>query len=78
MPLDLFKIRNKLEPQKGLALISEPLSKDDYFGRSVILLTEHSLESGTVGFVLNKRTEYLLSDLIPEIKAENRIIHRCR
>lgn len=69
MTIDLFKIENSIEPQKGLALISEPLSDDNYFGRSVVLLTEHGNE-GSVGFVLNKKTEYILSDLIKDLDSE--------
>ena len=67
MTLDLLKIENKLEPQKGYALISDPLSDDDYFGHSVVLLTEHGTE-GSVGFVLNKETVYILPELIKEIE----------
>lgn len=70
--MDLFKIKNELKPQKGLSLISEPLSNDDYFGRSVILLTEHS-DKGSVGFVLNKKTDYILSDLFEDFSAENMV-----
>ena len=69
MSLDLFKIENELEPKQGLALISEPLSDDDYFARSVVLLTEHG-EKGSVGFVLNKESEFVLADLVPELDCE--------
>ncbi len=72
MSLDFFKIDNEIEPEKGLALISEPLSDDDYFGHSVVLLTEHS-SKGSVGFVLNKETEYLLSDLIKDINSDFKV-----
>lgn len=69
MSLDLFKIENELAPQKGLSLIAEPLTDDDYFGRSVVLLAEHGLE-GSVGFVLNKKTNYLLSDLVENLESD--------
>ena len=69
MSLDFFKIDNEIEPQKGLALISEPLSDDDYFARSVVLLTEHNSE-GSVGFVLNKETKYVLSDLVKDLDSD--------
>ena len=72
MTLDFFKIENELEAKKGLALISEPLSDDNYFGRSVVLLTEHSKE-GSVGFVLNKESEYFLYNLIPDLDAEFKV-----
>jgi len=70
--LDFFKIENELEPKAGLALISEPLSDDNYFGRSVVLITEHSKE-GSVGFVLNKESEYVVSDLISELDCEFKV-----
>jgi len=63
---DLFKIDNEIEPKTGFALISEPFTDDDYFGRSVVFLTEHS-KNGTLGFVLNKETEYILSDLVEDL-----------
>ncbi len=60
-----------IEPQKGLLLVAEvALTGDISFGRSVIYITEHSATTGTVGFVLNKRTSYKLSDLIPGIKTD--------
>ncbi len=72
MTLDLFRIKNKLEPQRGLALISDPLSDDDYFGRSVVLLCEHG-DEGSVGFVLNKETNYVLPDLIKEFDKDFKV-----
>ena len=72
MTLDFFKIENTKDPQKGLVLISEPLSDDDYFSRSVVLLTEHTSE-GSIGFVLNKTTDYVLSDLIPELDSNLKV-----
>lgn len=73
MSLDIFNIENELEPQQGHVLISEPLTEDDYFGQSVVLITEHSEVEGTVGFVLNKDSEYTLSDIIPTINADNKV-----
>ena len=46
-------------------LISEPTLADSYFKRSVIVLTEHG-ENGSVGFILNKKTEMKLSQAIEE------------
>jgi putative transcriptional regulator len=42
-----------LKPTKGRLLISVPFMNDFYFGRSVVLLTEHN-EEGSIGFILNK------------------------
>lgn len=52
---------------KGKLLIAEPsILTDKEFNRSVIYITEHSHE-GSIGFILNKPTQYILNDLIPEI-----------
>jgi putative transcriptional regulator len=51
--IDLFKIEhNKIEPERGRILISEPFADDFYFKRSVVLLIEHN-EHGSMGFILN-------------------------
>ena len=66
LDLDLFKIEsNNVAPAKGRLLISEPLSQDAYFKRSVVLLTEHNKE-GTVGFILNKPVMVTLNDVIKD------------
>jgi len=54
---------NKEKPMRGKILISEPYALDDYFKRSVVLITEHN-ENGTVGFILNKPVKMTLSELI--------------
>jgi putative transcriptional regulator len=56
---------NRLLPAKGNLLISEPFMADENFKRSVVLLTEHNLE-GTVGYILNQKSDYLLKDIIPD------------
>ena len=56
-----------LKATKGKLLISEPsILNDKDFNRSVIYLTEHNKE-GSIGFIINKPTEFVLNDLIPEI-----------
>ncbi|MEE9350331.1 MAG: YqgE/AlgH family protein [Flavobacteriaceae bacterium] len=58
---------------KGNLLVAEPsILNDISFNRSVILLTEHSLE-GSVGFIINKPTNYIISDVIPTIKSQHTI-----
>jgi putative transcriptional regulator len=59
-------------PAKGKILISEPFLNDPNFKRTIILLSEHT-EEGSVGFVLNKPTEYKINQLIddfPEFDAQ--------
>ena len=62
----LFKYKNEHKPGKGCLLISEPHLPDNNFERSVIYLCEHN-EKGSFGLVLNKASDYSLSDLIPEV-----------
>ena len=60
--------------QKGQLLIAEPsVIGDNSFTRTVILLADHSNESGSVGFIMNKPLKYTIHDLVPEIKARFRI-----
>jgi len=62
-----------LNLNKGKILIAEPAILNDIsFSRSVILLSEHNNE-GSIGFVLNKPTDYTLSDLIPDVNCKSRI-----
>jgi putative transcriptional regulator len=62
---DFFQTENTLLPQKGRILISEPFLMDNYFKRSIVLLTEHS-ETGTVGFVLNKPMNMRVNEIITD------------
>ena len=49
----------------GAFLYAHPLLQDVYFGRSVILLANHN-EQGSVGFIVNKKLEVTLNDILPE------------
>lgn len=61
---DIFKIQsNNVLPSRGRILISEPFLRDATFGRSVILLVDHT-DEGSMGLVINK--QYL--DEIPLYK----------
>lgn len=62
-----------ITPSKGKLLIAEPsILNDKSFNRSVIYLTEHS-NDGSIGFIMNKPSEFILNDLIPEIKCNFKI-----
>jgi putative transcriptional regulator len=63
--MDFFHYNNKLVPQKGRLLASEPYLADPNFGRTIVLLTEHN-EDGSVGFILNKPSETLLSEVVED------------
>ncbi|MCG8699422.1 MAG: YqgE/AlgH family protein [Bacteroidales bacterium] len=67
---NFFEADNDLEPQKGVVLVSEPFLTDNYFRRSIVLLTEHN-EEGTVGFVLNKPIDIKINDVIEDFPETN-------
>ena len=62
-------------PESGRLLISEPFMIDPNFKRSVILLTEYG-STGSMGFVLNHQSEYMLGDLLPDLRSLH-FIHCC-
>lgn len=50
---------------KGVFLVSEPFLPDPNFKRTVVLLAEHDAD-GSIGFVLNRRTNLLLNDVLED------------
>ncbi|MFW6369916.1 MAG: YqgE/AlgH family protein [Bacteroidota bacterium] len=58
--------KTSLKPAGGRVLIAEPFLQGPYFGRSIILLTEHN-DKGTVGLVLNKSTELYPDEVIDDL-----------
>jgi len=67
---ELFIIKNRIKPQQGRVIISEPLLHDGFFGRAVVLLTEHN-EKGSLGFILNKPTGLAVNSFVSECTNEN-------
>ncbi|MDH6314206.1 putative transcriptional regulator [Parabacteroides sp. PFB2-10] len=64
---NIFRItHNKLYPNQGSILISDPSLQDLYFQRSVVLLVEHNLK-GSMGFVLNKKTELVVNTFFDDL-----------
>lgn len=64
--INLFKIEtNHVVPARGKVLISEPFLCDHMFGRSVILLVDHT-HDGTMGLVLNKPLPLFLNDVLKD------------
>ena len=58
---------------KGNLLIAEPSTlTDSSFNRAIIFLTEHN-DDGSVGFILNKPSKYVLKDLVFEINCDFRV-----
>jgi putative transcriptional regulator len=67
LDINLFNINhNQAKPNKGVCLISEPFSPDSYFGRSIVLLTEHHETEGSVGYIINKPVDIQLNELFPD------------
>ena len=56
-----------IEPGPGILLIADPFLKDPNFLRTVVFLCEHKAE-GSFGFVLNRKYENTLDELIPELE----------
>jgi putative transcriptional regulator len=66
--MEFFEYKNKIKPQKGRILVSEPYLPDPNFERTIILLCEHN-EEGSFGFVLNKISETTVKEVIEEGKS---------
>jgi putative transcriptional regulator len=54
----------------GILLIADPFLKDPNFLRTVVFLCEHK-EEGSFGFVLNRKYENTLDELIPELNGHH-------
>jgi putative transcriptional regulator len=63
---DFFKYRNKIKPERGRLLISEPFLPDPN-ERTVVLLCEHN-EDGSFGFILNKPSFVKVSEVVEDLK----------
>jgi putative transcriptional regulator len=55
--------RNMIDPGPGILLIADPFLKDPNFLRTVVLLCDHK-EEGSFGFVLNKKFDQSLDELL--------------
>lgn len=64
--MDFFKYRNRIPPEKGRLLISEPFLPDPNFVRTVVLLCEHN-DEGSFGFVLNRVADVKASDILEDL-----------
>lgn len=71
--IDIFKIEtNHVAPRRGRVLIAEPFLPGSYFNRSVVLLVSHN-EKGAVGFILNKKIDFPLNEIMndfPEFRSD--------
>ena len=58
--------------ETGKLLIAPPGMPDPRFSDSVILLVQHE-RTGSVGFALNKPTEYIVNDILDEVGVEGNL-----
>jgi len=66
---DLFDIKQQnIDLSKGILLVSSPFSEDGLFQKSVVLLVEHD-ENGSLGFILNKQTDFKVEEVVSEIES---------
>ncbi|GAB3017873.1 YqgE/AlgH family protein [Niabella terrae] len=59
-----------IDPVSGSLLVANPHLSDPHFLRSVIFLCEHS-EEGSFGFVLNRKLDYSVGQLVTELEDFN-------
>jgi putative transcriptional regulator len=64
--MEFFKYKNKIAPEKGRLLISEPFLPDPNFERTVVLLCEHN-DEGSFGFVLNKPSLLKVKEVLEDV-----------
>lgn len=55
--------------QKGTILIARPTLLTDVFHRSVVLLTDHSKDTGSIGFVLNKSLHIPVNEFLKDLNS---------
>jgi len=57
-------IRTKTHPATGDLLLAQPMLPDDHFNRTVVLLCDYSESSGSVGFVLNRKMDLEVHNVV--------------
>jgi putative transcriptional regulator len=72
--MEFFRYRNKIKPEKGRLLISEPFLPDPNFERTVVLLCEHN-EEGSFGFVLNKPSILKVNEVMEDITELDNLVY---
>jgi putative transcriptional regulator len=70
---NIFRIEtNHVAPKQGNILIAEPFLPGSYFNRAIIVLVTCN-EDGAVGFILNKKVDFPIDDLLadfPEFESD--------
>lgn len=72
---NIFRIEtNHVDPKQGNILIAEPFLSGSYFNRSIIILASCD-EKGAIGFILNKKVDYPVEDLLTDFPDFDADIH---
>jgi putative transcriptional regulator len=61
--------------EKGVLLVASPSMGDPNFHQTVLLIVEHG-RGGTVGLILNRPTNVLVSEVLPDFTVLKRTTHR--
>ena len=61
--------------EKGVLLVASPSLSDPNFHQAVLLIVEHG-RGGTVGLILNRPTNVLVSEVLPDFTVLKRTPHR--
>ena len=61
--------------EKGVFLVASPSMNDPNFRQTVVLVLEHSPE-GTIGVIVNRATDVLLSEALPGVRTLKGTTHR--
>ena len=61
--------------EKGVFLVASPTLNDPNFQQTVVLVLEHGPQ-GTLGLILNRATNMLLSEALPDVSALKGTAHR--
>lgn len=56
----------KFDVHIGSLLIAEPFMQDSNFRRAVVLVTDHTEDEGTVGFIINKPLSVKITELVED------------
>jgi len=59
-----------ITPAPAILLIADPFLKDPHFMRTVVFICDHQKE-GTIGFVLNKKFEHSIEEIITDFDGFN-------
>lgn len=73
----LFHPSPRTKPETCDLLIAEPLMRDPWFGRSVVVLIDRTHDNGFMGLMLNKPTPIWLSDLCEGVVGEHDVPVYC-